>query len=635
VIRRILVLGAASATLAATVPATALGDAAAQLTLADRYAPVLRLVAQQTPCGAGEPYSPIDVEKVLGNDQVALRGPWSGSNLVKVAPTGEDISSGLPNYHLDFPGDALHPGCRYEEWQRDLETTGSPTTYARVVSQAGQTAVAYWFFYIYNDFNNKHEGDWEMIQLDFPAPNATAALKVHPSAVGYSQHDGAEEAAWDASKLEKVDGTHPVVYPAEGSHANYYEPALYLGASAGVGCDNTRSPWRELHPVVRLVPTNHAQMITEYPWLGYTGHWGEQHQAFYDGPTGPSVHQQWDQPITWAATRWHPSAVAVPGGLSGVPRATDLFCSGIAAGSTLLTTAIRGGPAVFLAALAAIVVLIMAVVRMRWRPSAPFHLARRRHLGQILSTSARMYRTNPRLYLLIGALFLPVSIVIALVQRLLFDVSPIGTLAQEVPRTNAAVSMVAVAIGLGLTPIALTIVQAMVASSMERAGLGIREPLPRTAYAAIRARIRSLIAALVVVGVVVVLLELTVVGFVVAAWLLVRWSLFSQCIVLEGLGWHAGLRRSSVLVRGHWWRVAGITIAVVGVALLLGPALGVILLLSTSLSLGTVNIVSAVVYVLTLPYAAIATTYIYYDLRVREQMDIDPLELPAEAALST
>jgi hypothetical protein len=211
-IRRILVLGVAWATFAAAaVPAAALGDAAAQLTLADRYAPVLRLVAQQTPCGAGEPYAPIDVDKVLGNDQVALRGPWSGSNLVKVAPTGEDISSGLPNYHLDFPGDALQPGCSYEQWQRDLETTGSPTTYARVVSQAGQTAVAYWFFYIYNDFNNKHEGDWEMIQLDFPAPNATAALKVRPSAVGYSQHDGAEEAAWDASKLEKVDGTHPVV----------------------------------------------------------------------------------------------------------------------------------------------------------------------------------------------------------------------------------------------------------------------------------------------------------------------------------------------------------------------------------------------------------------------------------------
>ncbi len=50
-----------------------------------------------------------------------------------------------------------------------------------------------------------------------------------PADVGYSQHDGAERRTWDASKLEKVGGTHPVVYPAEGSHADYYGPALYLG----------------------------------------------------------------------------------------------------------------------------------------------------------------------------------------------------------------------------------------------------------------------------------------------------------------------------------------------------------------------------------------------------------------------
>jgi hypothetical protein len=47
-----------------------------------------------------------------------------------------------------------------------------------------------------------------------------------------------------------------------------------------------------------------------------------------------------------------------------------------------------------------------------------------------------------------------------------------------------------------------------------------------------------------------------------------------------------------------------------------------------------VNIVSGIVYVLTLPYAAIATTYLYYDLRVREQTEHEPLVLPAEAALS-
>jgi hypothetical protein len=39
------------------------------------------------------------------------------------------------------------------------------------------------------------------------------------------------------------------------------------------------------------------------------------------------------------------------------------------------------------------------------------------------------------------------------------------------------------------------------------------------------------------------------------------------------------------------------------------------------------------VYVLTIPYASIATTYVYYDLRVREQTEREPLVLPAEAVL--
>jgi hypothetical protein len=132
----------------------------------------------------------------------------------------------------------------------------------------------------------------------------------------------------------------------------------------------------------------------------------------------------------------------------------------------------------------------------------------------------------------------------------------------------------------------------------------------------------------------VVALEITVIGIPVSIWLLVRWSLFSQCIVVEDMAWRDALRRSRTLVRGSWWRVAGIVLTVVGVALLLGPLVGVGFLLTTPLSLTGVNIVSGIVYVLTLPYAAIATTYLYYDLRVREQTEHEPLVLPAEAALS-
>ena len=95
-----------------------------------------------------------------------------------------------------------------------------------------------------------------MIQLLFDADDAEEALDQEPVAVGYSSHEGAERADWGDEKLELVDGTHPVVYPGAGSHANKFTEALYLGSSAeaGVGCDDTRGPHRELRPAVRDDP---------------------------------------------------------------------------------------------------------------------------------------------------------------------------------------------------------------------------------------------------------------------------------------------------------------------------------------------------------------------------------------------
>jgi hypothetical protein len=613
-------------------PAAAMADAPAEL--AAKYAPVLRLVSQETPCGSGEPYQPMPVEAVLGTDQVALDGPW-GNDVVKVAPTEADISGGLQNYHLDFPGDALRPGCSYENWQRQLDARYQPTTYAHIASQDGQTALQYWFFYVYNDYNNKHEGDWETIQLDFPAANADAALKTSPTEVGYSQHNGAERAAWNDPKLERLDGTHPVVYPAEGSHANYFQPALYLGSSAaeGVGCDNTRGPWRDVHPVVSVIPTDPEALRAQDPWLLFRGHWGESHPAFYNGPTGPAMHSQWIAPITWAQTSWHPSAFAIPGQLEGVPNATSVFCGAIAKGSSLLTFAVQGGPAVFLTVAALIVVLLLALIRVDWRPSQPFALARRRTLGQITTASARMYRSNARLYLAIGAGFVPVWIAIGLLQRLMFWLTGLDALSQVVGQTNAFIVTTAVGIWLLFSLIALTLVQSMVAYSMARAGRD-QVATVREAYAAIRPHIWPLAGGLVVVTATVLLLQLTLIGVPIAVWLLVRWSLFAQCIVLEHLSWRAGLRRSAHLVRHHWLRVAWITLIVVGVSLMIGPAIGIALILATPLGLGAVNLVSAVVSVFAVPYAAIATCYLYYDLRTREALDRPAESLPAEAVLT-
>ena len=227
--------------------------------LAERYAPVVRLVEQTEECGPGEPFRPSDIDAFLGEETVSLRGPWKSNDLVKIAPSGEDLGQGLYEYNLDFPGNALRPGCDYERWARRVTADTEPTVYAHVATDPAhpdRLSLQYWFFYAFNDWNNLHEGDWEMIQLVFPAASAEEALETEPLEVGYSQHEGAERAELGDDKLELVDGTHPVVYPAAGSHANFYEDALFLGRSAeqGVGCDDTTGPSITLRPDVRTIP---------------------------------------------------------------------------------------------------------------------------------------------------------------------------------------------------------------------------------------------------------------------------------------------------------------------------------------------------------------------------------------------
>lgn len=87
--------------------------------------------------------------------------------------------------------------------------------------------------------------------------------------IGYSQHSGGEGTTWGSDVHDVLDGTHPVVYPAEGSHANFFGAALYLGRSAdtGVGCDDTREPHTDLRPEIALMPTDRAAYLETFPWL--------------------------------------------------------------------------------------------------------------------------------------------------------------------------------------------------------------------------------------------------------------------------------------------------------------------------------------------------------------------------------
>ena len=130
-----------------------------------------------------------------------------------------------------------------------------------------------------------------MIQLVFDAGDAREALAEEPVSVGYSQHEGSERADWGDDKLELVDGRRPVVYPAAGSHANFFDEALYVGSSGeqGVGCDDTRGPHLELEPRVVTIPSDASAARRTFPWITFEGRWGELQEAFFNGPTGPNL----------------------------------------------------------------------------------------------------------------------------------------------------------------------------------------------------------------------------------------------------------------------------------------------------------------------------------------------------------
>ena len=97
------------------------------------------------------------------------------------------------------------------------------------------------------------------------------------------------------------------------------------------------------------------------------------------------------------------------------------------------------------------------------------------------------------------------------------------------------------------------------------------------------------------------------------------------------------MHRSAQLVRGHWFRVGSIVGVGAGLALVAGPFIGALLILADrACRFALLNLVAGVVYALAMPFVALATSYVYFDLRTRHELGEadEPSVLPAEIQLS-
>jgi hypothetical protein len=245
---------------------------------------------------AGERFFPVAASYHIDNSILEFRSGETAT-AIDMNPTIDTISTKGEGYFLNNTlGNATQIAADYETKKASL----GYTVYARVTRDAGSTIVQFWFFYAYNDAPlNDHQGDWEMIQIALDNDET-------PVSAEYSQHLKGQSAVW--SDVEKVNTTHPVIYVARGSHANYFRP--YQGKlgleSDDVGADGVALPPSDLTTVM-LGEIAHGNHPASQDWLEFGGRWGDWAKLAdaavgFAGPYGPGQgdnFQKWHNPVSW------------------------------------------------------------------------------------------------------------------------------------------------------------------------------------------------------------------------------------------------------------------------------------------------------------------------------------------------
>jgi hypothetical protein len=152
----------------------------------------------------------------------------------------DNIIPTAPGVVMDMLSNATETVAQkaYRMYREILKEDQQPVYYGRVTERQDSDgnhwkSLQYHFFYAFNDWRlaangvNHHEGDWEMV--------AVYLKNDQPYAVLFSQHGSGSLELWENVNCAKdEDGretTHPIIYTALGSHANYSKPQVIRSAS--------------------------------------------------------------------------------------------------------------------------------------------------------------------------------------------------------------------------------------------------------------------------------------------------------------------------------------------------------------------------------------------------------------------
>jgi hypothetical protein len=584
--------------------------------LARRYAPILYLRNPSAPCADdGDPFDPVPVDVVLENSEIIVR---KGRQQVGAGPTASQLFRGPPDMQLDYPGHPRDPGCRYYSDGARFSAGKPRTAYVRIVldEDEGMLAVQFWLYYYFNPWNNRHEGDWEMVQVVFEAETLHQAYETGPAELGYSQHSGGESAKWGDSKVRSI-GDHPVVYVAQGSHANFYNPAVYLGRGeqrTGVGCEEARGPHRRVDVEPVLLPDAVLEPSNPFAWITYQGTWGEQAGGQDNGPTGPNMKRAWRSPFEWQSSL-RSGSVRVPDTLVG-PNATSALCDIIVFASQNLLAGFEFVPWIIGGAMLGLLAAALAALRRTsYRPVELDPLGLPRRLGQILAAAFTIQVRRWRTFVAIGLLFIPFAFITSGFEWVLLRFSPVGALTSFGTESAGQRILVILALGQAQMSIGYLLVTmlaiAVIALRRRNQPSGLGDATRLTF-----GHLSELLAARLLALFVTLALAISVIGLPFAFIWTVRWAYLEQAILLDGLSFREAFKASSSAAQTEWWWSFATTLGLSAFGLALAPATGIVLLIVfRSLDLTYVNIITSAVYVAVTPYVAIALTLVYMNLK--------------------
>lgn len=591
------------------------GDSSAALELAEKYAPVLNIREQEDPlCGtAGEQYQVMKVDSLFGNPEVKLMRNVGkhGERLVRQAPTLKDVRNRGEEFYLDLPGEPLGDTCVYsKDFDRMKRDGRAPVAvYAHIAQEEGRSGLAlqYWFYWYFNQFNDLHESDWEGMQIVFDADSPEEALEQDPAEMIVFQHAGGERAEWDQNKVEK-EGDRPVVYPAAGSHATFYQSAVYPQNGwngAGVGCDVSSAPLRELRPKPVLLPDEPTDR-GKFAWLSFDGRWGQKEKGFNNGPTGPQTKDQWAAPLSWMEQqRW--SSPRMPGGGLVGPNTVNAFCGVIASVTGVMNLGQADPWAAYAIIAAFLLIAFFLFGYSKWRPADPDDLEQERTYGQIVGTALKLYKRHWRVFGVLGAFAIP----------FIGGNQALGIwLGDNAGGNGLQQSLSDLILGIGM-PIATALISALVIVCMR--DLVEDEPLSvRASILGTKERFWRLVISRLIAIVAVTLMAITIIGLPFALRYLASWAFVQQEVLFTDKSIRESFRASTDLVRGHWWRTVRTIVPLSLLLAIMGPLLGLVLIF-TPLPLLLINLIGSLVFALVIPFVTTGNTLLYFDLKARKE----------------